>query len=465
VNIVAWTRYLDSAGFPGTGAFRALRGVAFAATIAGVSNSAFGGSSYDVRTQSTSVLGSAQAGMTAGPYDLSRLSLNPASLCLGSGFELSTGVTGIVTSLTARDVSGSTVLGTPITGTGGGNAGVAAALPNLYAAASVNQWLRLGFGATSYYGLGPNWDANWIGRYNVVSARLVAVDLIAVASVRPIPSVILAAGPIVENVSVKTNNAVDYGTLSQVAFGGAFGGVPGGSDGRLGTHASAWAAGYILGATWEPWEGGRIGISYRSQIHHQLSGEANFSGGGPTGQAIAVVTGSAVSQPFKASLTNPAVITVGIAQRINDRLDLFADVQHLGWHSLQSLDLTFNNPGLPPVQTALKLHDTWFIAIGGRYQINETYAVRFGAAYDTSSTGEPERSPLLPDANTYWLAVGLEIKVNERLRFDWAYGHVFWGAASVSLSATQPGSTFRGNLNAVTQTSGDFLSAQISWRF
>ncbi len=403
--------------------------------------------------------------MTAGPYDLSRLSLNPASLGLGSGFELSTGVTGIVTSLTAHDVSGSTVLGTPITGTEGGNAGVAAALPNLYAGASVNQWLRLGIGATSYYGLGPNWDANWIGRYNVVSARLVAADLIAVASVRPIPSVILAAGPIVENVSIQTNNAVDYGTLSQVAFGGAFGGVPGGSDGRFGTHASNWAVGYILGATWEPWDGGRIGISYRSQINHQLSGQANFIGGGPTGQAIAVVTGSAASQPFQASLTNPAVITVGIAQRINDRLDVFADVQRLGWHSLQSLNLTFDNPGLPPVQTTLNLHDTWFVAIGGRYQVNETWAVRFGAAYDTSSTGEPDRTPLLPDANTYWLAVGLEIKVNERLRLDWAYGHVFWGAAGVSLSATQPGSTFRGNLNAVTQTSGDFLSAQVSWRF
>jgi long-subunit fatty acid transport protein len=117
------------------------------------------------------------------------------------------------------------------------------------------------------------------------------------------------------------------------------------------------------------------------------------------------------------------------------------------------------------VQTALKLHDTWYIAIGGRYQLNETYAVRFGAAYDTSSTGEPDRTALLPDANTYWLAVGLEIRVNERLRIDWAYGHVFWGAASVSLSATQPGSTFRGNLNIVTQTSGDFLSAQVSWRF
>jgi long-chain fatty acid transport protein len=447
------------------GALGAPSTVLLAALFAGTSGPAIGGSAYEIRTQSISVLGSAQAGMTAGPYDLSRMSLNPASLGLGSGYELSIGATGVITSLTATDVSGSTVLGTPISGNSGGNAGVAAVLPNLYAAASVNQWLRLGFGATSYYGLGPAWDSNWIGRYNIISAQLRSIDLIGVASVRPTPSLIVAGGPIFENVAIRTDAAIDDGTLDQIAFNGAFGGVPGGSDGSVATRVENWAVGYIVGATWEPWEGGRIGASYRSQIHHQLNGNAIFGGGGSVGQAIAAVTGVAGSQPFSSSLTNPAVITVGIAQHIGDSLEVFADVQRLGWHSVKSLDLVFDNPAQPPVLTELNLNDTWYIAVGGRYQLNEIVAVRFGAAYDTSSTQQPNRTPLLPDADTWWLAVGLEVMATQSLRIDWAYGHVFWSGADISLSATQLGSTLRGNLMAATQTSGNFMAIQASYRF
>ena len=320
--------------------------------VVGASHSALGGSAYEVRTQSASVLGSAQAGMTAGPYDLSRLSLNPASLGLGSGYDLSIGATGIITSLTASDVSASTVLSTPIAGNNGGNAGVGAILPNLYAGVSLNQWLRIGFGATSYYGLGPNWNPNWLGRYNVDSARLFSADLIGVASVRPIPSLILAGGPIFENVAIRTDAAVDYGTLDQIAFRGTFGGVPAGSDGSIATRAEDWAVGYIIGVTWEPWDGGRVGVSYRSQIRHQLSGNATFSGGGPVGQAIAAVTGVAGSQPFQSNLNNPAVITVGIAQHIGQSLEVFADAQRFGWHSAQSLDIVFDNPVQTPIQNS-----------------------------------------------------------------------------------------------------------------
>lgn len=426
---------------------------------------AYAGSAYEIHTQSASVLGSAQAGMTAGPYDLSRLSLNPASLGLGSGYDVSVGATGIATSLTAKDVSGSTILGTPIGGNSGGNAGVTAVLPNVYAGASVNQWLRVGFGATSYYGLGPDWNSEWIGRYNVQTARIVSIDLLGVVSVRPTPSLILAGGPIVEHVSVRTDAALDFGTFDQIALGGTFGGIPAGSDGSVATKAQNWAAGYILGATWEPWDGGRLGVSYRSQIHHPLNGDATFYSGGPVGQAIGLLTGLAGVQPFTASLNSPAALTIGVAQRINDRFEVFADAERFFWHSVQSLNLVFNNPAQPPIQTQLNLHDTWYAAVGGRYKLNETLTVRFGAAYDTSSTSEPYRTPLLPDANTWWLAVGLEVLATEKLRFDLAYGHVFWDAAGISLSASQLGSTLRGNLAALTRTSGDFLAIQTSYRF
>src|SRR3954468_20135248 len=69
------------------------------------------GSGYEIRTQSTSVLGSAQAGMSAGPYDLSRISLNPAALGLGTGTEVTNGLSGIFVQQRADAVAATTTLG------------------------------------------------------------------------------------------------------------------------------------------------------------------------------------------------------------------------------------------------------------------------------------------------------------------------------------------------------------------
>jgi long-subunit fatty acid transport protein len=120
---------------------------------------------YQTITQSTSVLGSAQAGMSAGPYDLSRLSLNPAALGLGSGFDISVNLTGITTSQTMRNSAGTTSLGTPLGGGNGGDSGGVFGLPSFYAGYSLDDRTRLGIGVTSYFGLGSKWDAGWQGRY------------------------------------------------------------------------------------------------------------------------------------------------------------------------------------------------------------------------------------------------------------------------------------------------------------
>ena len=224
------------------------------------------GSGYEIRTQSTSVLGSAQAGMSAGPYDLSRISLNPAALGLGTGTEVTNGLSGIFVQQRADGVAATTTLGTPTGGGQGGNSGTSAAVPHFYSAVSLDERVRLGLGVTTYYGLGSKWDTGWAGRYYGGSASILAADILPVLSFRPIPSLILAGGPVIEYVRVKTNTALDLGTADLLLTGGAFGGLPGGSDGRLATRAESWSAGFIVGATFEPWQGTRLGLAWRSQV-------------------------------------------------------------------------------------------------------------------------------------------------------------------------------------------------------
>jgi long-chain fatty acid transport protein len=419
---------------------------------------------YQILTQSTSVLGSAQAGMTAGPYDLTRLSLNPAALGLGSGLEIAGNLTGISTSQTMRDSFGTTTLGGPAGGGNGGDSGGLFGLPAFYAGYSLDEQTRLGIGVTSYFGLGTKWDSGWQGRYYAGSSSLAVLDITPVVSFRPIPSLIIAGGPVFEYVRSKTNTAIDFGTLD-VLQGGAFGGVPGADDGTLATRATSWAAGFILGATYEPLEGTRIGLSYRSELRHGQRGTADFGLGGPTGQGLAAASGAFSDTNIRSGLDNPATLTFGLSQQITPALTLFADARRTFWSSVKDLTISFDNGATPQAVTVLDLRDSWFFTQGGRYQINERFAVRAGAAYDAAATRTPTRSPIMAENTSYWVAAGLEAQLSKSLRIDFAVGHRFMADAPVSLSATQTGNAVRGNFGGTARTSADFASIQAAWRF
>lgn len=420
---------------------------------------------YQIISQSTSVLGSAQAGMSAGPYDLSRLSLNPAALGLGSGFEIALNLTGISTSQTMRDSAGTTSLGTPLSGGNGGDSGGVFGLPSFYAGYSLDDRTRLGIGVTSYFGLGSKWDSGWQGRYYAGSASLAVIDITPVISFQPIPSLIIAGGPVFEYARSKTNTAIDFGSIDVVRTGGAFGGDPGGSDGSLATRATSWAAGFILGATYDLFEGTRLGASYRSELRHGQRGTADFGLGGPTGQGLAAATGAFADSRIRNSLDNPATLTFGLSQQITPSFTLFADARRTFWSSVKHLTISFDNPASPEAVTVLDLRDSWFFTQGGRYQINERLAVRAGAAYDAAATRTPTRSPILAENTSYWVAAGLEAQLSENLRLDFALGHRFMADAPIALSSTQTGNAVRGSYRGTASTSADFAAIQMTWRF
>lgn len=423
------------------------------------------GSAYGIRTQSTSVLGSAQAGMSAGPYDLSRIGLNPAALGLGNGLEFTNNLGGISLNQRAKDVTATTSLGTPTGGGQGGDAGLLAAVPNFYMAFDLDERVRFGLGFTAYYGLGQKWDSGWAGRYYGGSSSILVADIIPVISFRPVPSLILAGGPIIEYVRVKTDTALDLGTVDQALTGGAFGGQPGGSDGTLNTRATNWSAGVLLGATYEPWEGTRFGLSWRSQVRHQLTGDATFSPGGATGQGLAAATGAFTNTRLRSSLNHPSALIFGISQDVTPALTLFADAQRIGWSSVREANLNFSNPAQPRAQNVVNLRDAWYVAFGGRYQLDQTFAARAGLGFDEAASRDSTRTVLLPDNFTIWATIGLEIRVSEKVRIDLAYGHLFAAAARLTQTATQPGNEFRGNLSANVNTTSDFVSVQATFRF
>ena len=192
---------------------------ALIAGMTGDATLASAGSGFDLRSQSTILLGSAQAGMMTGSEDASLIVDNPASLGWGTAQQVVIGLTGIFTNGDFRDGTASTGRGTPVGGGNGGDNGTQVALPNFFAVTDATSQVRLGLAVTSLYGLGSKWQGDWIGRYYANSSQLVTYDIMPTISYRPISSLSFGISPIVQYAQAKSNTAIDFGTIDQALLG------------------------------------------------------------------------------------------------------------------------------------------------------------------------------------------------------------------------------------------------------
>jgi long-chain fatty acid transport protein len=75
---------------------------------------------------------------------------------------------------------------------------------------------------------------------------------------------------------------------------------------------------------------------------------------------------------------------------------------------------------------------TWFGSVGARYRPTPDWTIRGGLAFDPTPIRDQFRTARVPDADRYWLALGLGYGWTPQLRFDAAYAHVFLGKAPIN---------------------------------
>lgn len=425
------------------------------------------GSGFAVRSQSTSALGMAQAGMSTGAGDMSTMIYNPATLAVESGSAAVIGLTGIITRGRFDDPDGLTALGTPTGGGDGGDNGVAAPLPSLHLGVDLADSLRAGLSITSLYGLGTYYDNGWAGRYHALDSELTSVVVQPTLAWRATPWLALGAGLQVQYVRARTTAAVDFGSIDVALTGGAFGGVPGEDDGKFKATTSDVDVGMSLGLLVWPWEGARIGFGYRSPVTHHLDGNASFGLGGDVGAGVAAATGAFRNTGVSSELRLPPNVYLGVQQELGHGVTVYGDVNWMGWSRLKDLTYTFDNPDQPDAETALPWKDSLFAALGMSWQATERLTLRAGAAWDqTPARGDGAATPAIPDGDAYWLASGAGYRLTDSMTLDAALGATFTESVDVDLSATMPGNAFRGDFAGQAGDAGAmFASIQLRVEF
>jgi long-chain fatty acid transport protein len=392
---------------------------------------------------------------------------NGAALARQKGSQVASVGTYMLSRAQFGDGEATTAGGNDIEGRGGGrNGGGRNVVPALYALWDLSDRFAVGavdvgIGVNAPFGFETEYQEGWIGRYYALQSRIKSFALNPVVSFEPVPGFALAVGAQAQYIDAKLTNAIDFGTIG--AFNDVAGAVPTAQDGFSEVSGAAWGFGYTAGLLLEPWPGTRIGAAYRSDISHDLEGDARVrldSDG--IGAALGAAAGTTAA---KADLTTPEVVSFGLYHEIDSAWAVMAEANWTRWSRLRVLRMKFDGASQPNQVIEEDWRDTWFLALGCSYRPSQEWTFRSGVGYDQSPSRHRTRTPATPINNGILLSFGAGYAVSDALEFTFGYSHYFIDSARIDLRAEAPGNAARGNLSGSSENAVDTLSLQLRWKF
>lgn len=242
-------------------------------------------------------------------------------------------------------------------------------------------------------------------------------------------------------------------------------------DVEIENSGTNWAFGWNLGATWKYSEKGVLGLSYRSAINHDLTGDS-YSGYTvtPTDPQYAPFTNS----DFDLAFDIPDVYSISATQRFSEKWLLMLGLDFIRWSVYEPNSITYDRDdttGVPDYSSD-DLKDTVRLSIGTEYPVNPKFRLRTGFAFEQSPLSDDNRTLTFTDTNHYEVSIGLGYWFTDHLGLDMAYTHVFMPDGDFYIASDpfiDPGTGDEiGNLYSLGGTveqSVDVLTAQFTVRW
>lgn len=271
------------------------------------------------------------------------------------------------------------------------------AVPAFYAVYPINSRFTAGLGLFSPFGLGTEWPSAWVGRYLTVLSKLQTYNLNPVLAVKLHERLSLAAGFNVLWSRAKITRRVPNPVVPFV--------LP---DLKTAFDGDGAGFGYNLGLLWEPVDGVKFGVHYRSSITVRHRGDFELTGLSP-------VSGTA-------EVEFPPSVTWGLSCSRLQPFTFEFDVTWTGWSTYDRLDLYLAQavPGFGNfISQAKDWKDAWAFRFGVSYALRPHLKLRAGYIYDLNPVPDHTFEPSLPDANRHIFTVG----------GDWQYKQLTLGVA------------------------------------
>ncbi|MBU1234903.1 MAG: OmpP1/FadL family transporter [Proteobacteria bacterium] len=211
--------------------------------------------------------------------------------------------------------------------------------------------------------------------------------------------------------------------------------------------------GWNLAASLRPMDNMNLSVTYRSNVDLDLDGDVNMGTNYP--QPYVMNTGGSVSVPA------PAVLSISMAYTIDKAtVDLTWDRTY--WSEYENITFTFDSPVTHPVLARVNQpipknwEDSDSYRIGLSYELNPTWTLMAGFAYDETAVPDATLGFELPDSDSFLYSIGARYRVNERMELGVAYLYDYKTSRSVS------NDTINGTF---TDASAHLLSFGLSYDF
>ncbi len=459
--------------------------VAITLSLFGLSQQA-SAAGFALITQSASSMGNAYSGASSLAEDASTAWFNPAGLTKLKSSQLVVAGHVIASQANFTDAGSSVnplLTGGVVAGSLHGtndNGGTTGLVPNLYYAHPLNDELTLGFSINAPFGLGTDYEDDWVGRYHALHSGIVTVNLNPSVGWKINDKVSFGAGFNAQYIKAELSSAIDSSavclkaaatTPALLASCGAAGLITPSNvdtDSKAELETDNWSFGYNLGALFDVSDKTRIGITYRSEIEQSTSGTAKFTID-PSLQPILNQINAGLALSNQALLTNtdisatvslPANASFSATHQATPKLQLLADITWTGWGSYKELRIKYDN-GQADTVTVQNYQDVLRYSIGANYQYTDKLTLRTGLALDEEAILDPQlRTPRTPGNDRTWISFGAGYQISKQAHLDFGYARLFLDETAID-NTDSNGYTLRGTYKGKV----DILSTQLTWNF
>ena len=360
-------------------------------------------------------------------------------------------------------------------------------VPHFYV--TIPLWWDLAFSWGNYteFGLGSKYARNWDLAGDTQQTTLSQITLNPTLSYKITDWWSVAAGPRISWIQFKNHKQPYSGdTYTQVGENGLY--TASITDAyHLDTKLKGedWGAGWMAATTVKPTEDLSIGLVYRSQIRHKISGDFKLNGyvGGtpnitvnqsavnayvqgianeyaskayqqylPYGQAVAQQAATQAGQQAASTATTqlqqklaaaqgqetkvkqhtyqrasarlrlPESITIGANYNVTERYRVGTSFTYTRWSSVKNIG--FRIGGGYGYSLPLHWRDTVRVGFGMEYDFTDWLSGRIGYTYDEDPSRKSRASTMLPAGDRHIIGIGTGIMLLDNLRLDLGYSFI-----------------------------------------
>ncbi|MDZ7596858.1 MAG: OmpP1/FadL family transporter [Desulfobacterales bacterium] len=387
-------------------------------------------------------VGLAAAGYAARAQDPSTVFTNPAGMTRLDRSELQLGIMPLYGNTQFNPDSSTTTTGPD----GDGSAWLPAG--SLFYVHSLSPDLKFGIGALGFFGLGLEYEDDWVGRYYVQEVTLQAFGVQPAVAYR-----------VTDWLSVGAGVVALYGVFDEkVAVNNI---DPRRGDGRIKLHDEDMAFQANLGLMLAPWKGTRFGLTYLSEADLDFEDRPQVNNLGPGLDALLGAKGL-LDAKLNLGMTMPQAVMFSAYHDLTPRLAVMGNLGWQDWSRFGKVDVGIDAADTTSFTADRNYQDTWHTALGAQYRVAEPWLLSAGIAYDSSMVEDEDRTPDLPVGEAWRFGAGARYDWSQQLTLGLAYTLLWMDDLDMTLDRGPLAGSVSGQYD---DAAIHFLNFNVNWKF